>query len=78
MITGEQIKAARALVRMGQGDLADRSGLSVDTIKRLEGLRGPSSANTTTETALRSAFDAVGVIILDEGAEGAGVRLRKA
>lgn len=78
MITGEQIKAARAMARMGQGDLADRSGLSVDTIKRLEGLRGPISANTTTETALRAAFEGAGVIILDEGVEGAGVRLRKA
>lgn len=78
MITGEQIKAGRAMARIGQGELAQSSGLSVDTIKRLEGLRGPISANTNTESALRTAFDSAGVVILDGGAEGGpGIRLKK-
>ena len=38
-LTGEQIRAARALGRIEQAELAKRSGLSLETIKRLERLR---------------------------------------
>ena len=77
MLTGEQLKAARALVRMEMKAVAEAAGLSVDTVKRLEMFRGPISANTNTEAALRRAFRDVGVIFIDENGEGYGVRLRK-
>jgi len=77
MLTGEQIKAARALARMDQTALATAAGISLDTVKRLEQLRGPISANTTTEAAIRRAFTETGVIFIDENGEGPGVRLRK-
>jgi transcriptional regulator with XRE-family HTH domain len=78
MLTGEQIRAARALARMDQIKLAAAAGLSLPTIKRLEKMEGPISANTNTETALRRAFGDHGVIFIDENGEGPGVRLRKA
>lgn len=74
MITGEQIRAARGLARLDQAELAERAGISLETVKRLERLRGPISANTTTEAAIRSAFNAVGVIFLEEDGLGCGVR----
>ena len=77
MLTGEQIRAARALLRMEQSALASASGVSLPTIKRLEAIEGPISANTTTESALRKAFDQAGAILIDENGEGPGVRLRK-
>lgn len=77
MLTAEQIRAARALVRMEQSALAEASGLSLPTIKRLEGQSGPISANTRTEAALRHAFDRAGVLFIDENGEGSGVRLKK-
>jgi len=77
MLTGEQIRAARALARMDQATLATNSGLSLPTVKRLEGQVGPISANTSTEAALRAAFEAAGVILIDENGQGPGVRLRK-
>jgi hypothetical protein len=77
MLTGEQIRAARALLRMEQGTLAEASGLSLPTIKRLEGQVGAISANTSTEAALRAAFTKAGVVFIDENGEGPGVRLRK-
>ena len=76
MITGEQIRAARGLARFDQATLAERAGVSLETVKRLERLRGPISANTTTEAAIRSAFNAVDVIFLDEDGLGCGVRFR--
>ena len=77
MLNGEQIKAARAMVRIEQSELAARAGVSVETIKRLEQMRGPISANTATEAAIRKAFREAGVIFLDENGEGPGVRLLK-
>ena len=77
MLTGEQLKAARALVRMEMKAVADAAGLSFDTVKRLEMFRGPISANTNTEAALRRAFRDVGVMFIDENGDGPGVRLRK-
>jgi transcriptional regulator with XRE-family HTH domain len=77
MLTGEQIRAARALARIEQTALAVASGVSLPTIKRLETMVGPISANTGTEAALRKAFTEAGVIFIDENGEGPGVRLRK-
>ena len=76
MITGEQIRAARGLARLDQAELAERAGISLETIKRLERLRGPISANTTTEAAIRSAFGTLDVIFLEEDGHGYGVRFR--
>lgn len=77
MLTGEQIRAARALLRMEQAALAEAAAVSLETIKRLEKMRGPISANTTTEAALRRVFTAAGAILIDENGEGPGVRLKK-
>lgn len=77
MLTGEQIRAARGLARLEQSDLASAAGISLETVKRLEKMRGPISANTSTEAAIRRAFTEAGVIFIDENGEGPGVRLRK-
>lgn len=77
MLTGEQIRAARAMARMEQSALASASGLSIPTIKRLEQMRGPISATTGTEAAIRQAFAAVGILFIDKNGKGPGVRLRK-
>jgi len=78
MLTGEQIRAARALVRMEQAELAGRSGVSLPSIKRLEATKGPLATLAATEEALRRAFGEASVIFLDaDQAGGPGVRLRK-
>jgi len=65
------------MVRWEQSELAEKAAVSVPTIKRLERMAGPIAANVATETALRAAFAAAGVIFIDENGEGPGVRLRK-
>lgn len=72
----EQVKAARALLRWSQNDLAERSGVSVPTIKRLEAQSGELGGRAETGSAIRSALEAAGVGFLDENGGGAGVRLR--
>lgn len=61
MLTGEQIRAGRALARIDQSDLARRCGLSLETIKRLERIRGPVDANSRTLRALVEVFSTMGV-----------------
>ena len=77
MLTAEQIRGARAILRWEQAELAERADISAPTVKRLERMKGPIAANTGTEAAIRRAFDAAGVIFIDENGEGPGVRLRK-
>lgn len=60
-LTGEQIRAARALSRVEQTELARLSGLSLETIKRLERIRGPVDANARTLRAIQDAFETIGV-----------------
>ncbi|MBO9168421.1 helix-turn-helix domain-containing protein [Rhizobium sp. L245/93] len=78
MLTAEQIRAARALVRMEQKDLAERSGVSLPSIKRLEQMDGPLTATrVSTVEAIKSALEAVGIEFIPENGGGAGVRLTK-
>jgi transcriptional regulator with XRE-family HTH domain len=78
IVTGEQLRAARAMARIEQIDLARKAAVSVDTIKRLERTVGPISADVATMAAVVSALEAAGVIFVEENGEGPGVRLRKA
>lgn len=77
-MTGEQIRAARALARMEQTALATAADVSVETVKRLERVKGVIvSMNIKTDAAIRKAFEAAGVIFIDGDAEhGPGVRLK--
>jgi predicted transcriptional regulator len=61
LITSEQLRAARAMVRMEQTRLADRSGVSVETIKRLEARHGKLNAKSDTVGRLQAALESEGV-----------------
>jgi transcriptional regulator with XRE-family HTH domain len=76
MLTSEQIRAARALLRIEQRDLAERAGVSLETIKRLERLPGPISAYTSTVDAIRHALEKAGVEFIDQNGGGPGARLK--
>jgi len=76
MLTIEQIRAARGLLGWSQAKLAERAGLSLPTVKRVEidlGLRVSEEARNK----LRRALESAGVEFIDENGGGPGVRLRK-
>ena len=73
----EQVKAARALLRLSQTDLAKLSGISIPTIKRLEASTGTIGGRDGTTTAIRNALEAAGVEFIAENGGGAGVRLKR-
>jgi predicted transcriptional regulator len=77
MITSEQIRGARAMLRIEQSDLAARARVSLETIKRIERKPGAISALAGTLDAIRKALESAGVIFVEENGEGPGVRLRK-
>ncbi|WP_299986627.1 helix-turn-helix transcriptional regulator [uncultured Ruegeria sp.] len=77
METGEQLRAARAALKMDQSELAELSGVSVDTIKRLERMEGILQAQMATTKALRDVLTAEGVVFTPENGVAAGVALRK-
>lgn len=76
MITTEQLRAARGLLGWSQSELAERAGLSLPTVKRIEGAFGPNVSDAA-RTKLQRAIEAAGVEFIDENGGGPGVRLRK-
>ena len=69
-----QCKMARAALGLGVRDLAEISGVSTDTISRLE---AGEELKPRTLAAIRSALEDAGVEFIPENGGGAGVRLRK-
>lgn len=67
MISAEQIKAARALLRMEQDELARLSGVSVTTIRRLEAASGERLVAEVTTSTVRKALEEAGVEFIHQG-----------
>jgi transcriptional regulator with XRE-family HTH domain len=76
-LTSEIIRAARMLVRWDQKALAEASGVSHVTVRRLEAKPGPLVAERPTIAKLRSSLESAGVEFIPENGSGPGVRLRK-
>lgn len=79
MITAEQMRAARAMLRLEQGALAERAGVSAETIKRFEAMEGALKGRDDTIRGIVQALEFLGIEFIDgEGANGyggAGVRI---
>ena len=65
------------LLRWEQRDLAEASGISLPSVKRLETKPGELSAQERTLVALRRTFEKAGVEFIAENGGGPGVRLQK-
>jgi predicted transcriptional regulator len=80
MITPQQMKAARALLGIDQRTLAEKAGVSLPTIRRMETSQANVRANVDTLTKVVHAFEAAGVELIPEGVTsqegGRGVRLK--
>ena len=75
MITSDQIRAARALIRWSAADLASASGIGSATIKRMEVMEGVPSGNVKTLLALKAALESAGVEFVGTPDDRSGVRL---
>ncbi len=77
MITGSQIRAARAIVRWSVEELAKIANVGVMTVRRAEAVDGSTTMLPNNAAAIRAALELAGVIFVEENGEGPGVRLRK-
>ena len=78
MLSGVQIRAARALLGWDQARLAERAGVSTITVKRLEAAGEDIHAHFATVLKVKTAFEDAGVMFLgEESGLGYGVRLRR-
>jgi transcriptional regulator with XRE-family HTH domain len=75
LMTSEQIRAGRALIKWTAEDLAKHSGVGVATIRRLEGSVGIPSSNARTLEQLRRCLELAGVEFIGSPEAGPGVRL---
>ena len=82
MITSGQLRAARALLGIDQREMAQRCGLSLPTIQRMEASDGVVRGNVNSLMKLVDALTVGGIELIGEGASstggGRGVRLKSA
>lgn len=78
MRSAEQLRAARALLDWSQDQLAEKSGVGVATVRRLEGQTGSLRTYSDTLWRLQSALEEAGIIFIPEAdGLGPGVRLSR-
>jgi transcriptional regulator with XRE-family HTH domain len=73
-ITGRQLRAARAMLRWEQKQLAEASRVSVQTIKRLETIEGPVTAHPLTREAVVRTLEEAGIVFFNDDAPGVKLR----
>jgi transcriptional regulator with XRE-family HTH domain len=67
MIKPEQIRAARALLRLEQQDLAQRAHVSIATVRRLEAENGIAGVAPITLIRVQRALEAAGAEFIPYG-----------
>ena len=78
MISGRQIRAARALLDIDQSNLAELCGLSLPTIQHMEASEGVIGGQVESLMKLLEALDKAGIELIYANATGGhGVRLKK-
>jgi transcriptional regulator with XRE-family HTH domain len=75
VITGAQLRAARALLRWSAKETAERTGIALTTVQRLEQQDGMPGGRAQTLFDLQRAFEAAGVEFIGTPDDAPGVRL---
>lgn len=76
-LTSAQIRAARALIKWTAEQLAEKSAVSLRTIRRAELADGETGITAPNELAIRQALEAAGVEFIEANGGGPGVRLKR-
>lgn len=75
LTTGNQLKAARALIGMNQGALAKLANLNINTIQNMEGAgAGPIAGRAANVHAVQAVLEGAGIEFLN--GDRPGVRLK--
>ena len=77
-MTPAQARAARAILKLGVREVAERAKVTPNTVSRIEqDDRGTRGAQPSTVAAVRGVYEAGGIEFIAENGGGAGVRLSK-
>jgi len=76
LITSDQIRAARALLRWSSSDLSRESRVGTATIQRMEVMHGVPSGQVRTLQAIQEALESGGIEFIGSPDDSPGVRLR--
>ncbi len=74
-LTGAQLRAARGLLNMSVSDLAERTGLALNTIRRAEATNDEAPITAANRRLLLTMLEQAGVVFIPADTLGAGVRL---
>ncbi len=75
VMTSDQMRAARAMLRWSARELAARSSVHLTTVQRMEGRRGVLRGHIATLQKVQAALEAAGVRFTEPKRGGPGVRL---
>jgi DNA-binding XRE family transcriptional regulator len=76
VISGLQIRAARAILSWTASEVAEKAGLRRETVQRLEKFNDIPPSRTQSLVELKRIFEEAGIeFIGDDGERGPGVRL---
>lgn len=78
MITGLQIRAARACLRWSVNRLSEEANVAVRTISRLEEVDGVPPSRSSTLNDVQKAFENAGVEFIGGADDSPGVRISAA
>jgi transcriptional regulator with XRE-family HTH domain len=67
MITSDQIRVARALLRLEQKAVADKAGVSVSSMRRVESKKGVVECSPQALNSIRNALEAAGAEFIPAG-----------
>ena len=76
MLTGQQIRMARSALKWSARELAERTGLAMKTIQRIEAIDGTPSSYSSTLTDLKACFESAGIEFIGSPDDGPGIRIR--
>jgi len=76
LITSEQIRAGRQLIKITAVHLAKVSGVGVATIRRFELMTGVPAGNAKSLEAIQKALESLGVEFIGTPEDRPGVRLK--
>ncbi len=76
MITSEQIRAGRALIKWSADDLAEAAGVGVATVRRFESVVGVPSGQMRVIELIKNSLQDAGVEFVGTPDDRPGVRLK--
>lgn len=76
IITGLQIRSARAALKWTAAQLASEAGVGVQTVMRFEAHDGVPPSRASSIVAITAAFEAAGIEFIGSPDDGPGIRLR--